>query len=81
MSHATSRIVRALVEISGLPMTEDEISTLEASYEAHREALGHLRSIEDQEYPVSMAPSATVILADRERTQRASKHGAGTAGC
>ena len=53
MSHdnatTTSRIVRALVEISDLPMTEDEISFLEALYEEHREVLGRLRSIEDQE--------------------------------
>ena len=64
MSHASSRIVRALVDLSGLPMTEDEVSTLEASYETHREALSHLRSIEDQEYPVSMAPSSAGLLAD-----------------
>ena len=65
MSHATSGIVRALVEISGLRMTKDEISTLEASYEAHREALDQLRSIEDHEYVVLMVPFAKATLGDR----------------
>lgn len=46
----TSRIVRALVEMSGLPMTEDEIAALEPWYSDHREALGRLRSVGDPDY-------------------------------
>ena len=46
----TSRIVRALVEMSDLPMTEDEVSALETWYLEHREALGRLRSVGDPDY-------------------------------
>ncbi len=65
MSDTTSRTVRVLVEISGLPMTEDEISALKASYREHREALGRLRSIEDQEYPTSLASVTQTTLVDQ----------------